>query len=255
MWRQLWRVIEKSDFLMQIVDARNPEFFYASDLDQYIKDVAAKGNKKQFVLLINKSDFLSAELRKHWNEYFKEKGVQHLFFSALAEQEKLDLEDEEIERQTKDQQIEAEADSDSGDDEEKRVAKEVADELEKIKLEDAKQQNKQNTVFTNEFMEADEQDKAVNRVKRQQEADLKTNMERIESGKLVLNSTHLFNRSELMALLKHYSKDQRDRFTVGTVGYPNVGKSSVINVLCGSKRVGVANRPGKTKHFQTLIID
>ena len=70
---------------MQIVDARNPEFFYASDLDQYIKDVAAKGNKKQFVLLINKSDFLSDELRKHWNEYFNERGVQHLFFSALAE--------------------------------------------------------------------------------------------------------------------------------------------------------------------------
>ena len=70
---------------MQIVDARNPEFFYASDLDQYIKDVAAKGNQKQFVLLINKSDFLTPELRKHWNDYFKEKGVTHLFFSALAE--------------------------------------------------------------------------------------------------------------------------------------------------------------------------
>ena len=42
---------------------------------------------------------------------------------------------------------------------------------------------------------------------------------------------------------------------VGTVGYPNVGKSSVINVLCGRKRVGVASLPGKTKHFQTLILD
>jgi large subunit GTPase 1 len=164
-WRQLWRVIEKSDFLMQIVDARNPEFFYASDLDQYIKDVAAKGNKKEFVLLINKSDFLSPELLKHWNEYFKEKGVQHLFFSALAEQEKLDLEDEEIDRQAKEQQNEPEAkdsDSDAEDDEEKRVAKEVADELEKIRVEDAMHSNKQNTVFTNEFMEADEQDKAIN---------------------------------------------------------------------------------------------
>lgn len=41
---------------------------------------------------------------------------------------------------------------------------------------------------------------------------------------------------------------------VGTVGYPNVGKSSVINVICGRKRVGVAAMPGKTKHFQTLNI-
>ncbi len=38
-------------------------------------------------------------------------------------------------------------------------------------------------------------------------------------------------------------------YTIGMVGYPNVGKSSVINVLCGSKKVGVAAQPGKTKHF------
>lgn len=36
------------------------------------------------------------------------------------------------------------------------------------------------------------------------------------------------------------------------VGYPNVGKSSVINAVLGKKKVGVASMPGKTKHFQTL---
>jgi ribosome biogenesis GTPase A len=46
---------------------------------------------------------------------------------------------------------------------------------------------------------------------------------------------------------------------VGIVGYPNVGKSSVINVLIGatplnhqSKRVATGATPGKTKHFQTI---
>ncbi len=38
------------------------------------------------------------------------------------------------------------------------------------------------------------------------------------------------------------------------VGYPNVGKSSVINALLGQKKVAVASMPGKTKHFQTLIL-
>ncbi len=54
-----------------------------------------------------------------------------------------------------------------------------------------------------------------------------------------------------MALLKDMASklDSKKRMMVGTVGYPNVGKSSVINVLCGKKLVGVANRPGKTKHF------
>ncbi len=36
------------------------------------------------------------------------------------------------------------------------------------------------------------------------------------------------------------------------VGYPNVGKSSVINSVFGVKKVAVASMPGKTKHFQTL---
>lgn len=44
------------------------------------------------------------------------------------------------------------------------------------------------------------------------------------------------------------------RTSVGMVGYPNVGKSSTINVLCGRKRVTVSATPGKTKRFQTLLI-
>lgn len=92
-WKQLWRVIEKSDVLMQIVDARNPDFFYASDLEKYITDVGE--GKKEFMLLINKSDFLSEGLIKHWNDYFNEKGVKHLFFSALKEQNKIDNVDQD----------------------------------------------------------------------------------------------------------------------------------------------------------------
>ena len=31
-WRQLWRVVEFSDLVIQIVDARNPNLFFSSDL-------------------------------------------------------------------------------------------------------------------------------------------------------------------------------------------------------------------------------
>lgn len=87
-WRQLWRVIEKSDLLLQIVDARNPYFFYSEDLEKYINEVG-KGDKN-FILLINKADFLSEELIAHWSAYLKEKNIDHIFFSALKEQEILD---------------------------------------------------------------------------------------------------------------------------------------------------------------------
>lgn len=39
---------------------------------------------------------------------------------------------------------------------------------------------------------------------------------------------------------------------VGFTGYPNVGKSSMINALFGMKKVSMSRQPGKTKHFQTL---
>ena len=58
-----------------------------------------------------------------------------------------------------------------------------------------------------------------------------------------------------MTLLEQKAKKMQaeintdERITVGTVGYPNVGKSSVINVLMGDKKVGVAALPGKTKHL------
>ena len=50
-------------------------------------------------------------------------------------------------------------------------------------------------------------------------------------------------------IAKKMERNFDNKLNVGTVGYPNVGKSSLINVLCGEKKVGVAAMPGKTKHF------
>ena len=37
-------------------------------------------------------------------------------------------------------------------------------------------------------------------------------------------------------------------------GYPNVGKSSLMNGLVGHKVVSVSKTPGHTKHFQTIYL-
>lgn len=42
--------------------------------------------------------------------------------------------------------------------------------------------------------------------------------------------------------------------TIGCIGYPNVGKSSLLNGLKGMKVVSVSKTPGHTKHFQTIFI-
>uniref|UniRef100_A0A7S1TM16 G domain-containing protein n=1 Tax=Erythrolobus australicus TaxID=1077150 RepID=A0A7S1TM16_9RHOD len=53
----------------------------------------------------------------------------------------------------------------------------------------------------------------------------------------------------------HAQNPMASRCVVGMVGYPNVGKSSTINAIMGHKRVAVSATPGKTKHFQTFVLD
>jgi large subunit GTPase 1 len=93
-WRQLWRVIERSDLVVQIVDARNPLLFRSEDLERYVKDVDPR---KENLLLVNKADMLTLEQRKAWADHFQEAGISYKFFSAsLAKElnEARDLEEE-----------------------------------------------------------------------------------------------------------------------------------------------------------------
>ena len=86
----------------------------------------------------------------------------------------------------------------------------------------------------------------------------KVNLDETLEEELVLGTTSVFTRAQLLTWLKRKARAMQkdlgteDRLNVGTIGYPNVGKSSVINVLMGVKKVTVGALPGKTKHFQTL---
>lgn len=61
----------------------------------------------------------------------------------------------------------------------------------------------------------------------------------------------------LMSLLKNYARSQNVKKTivVGVIGYPNVGKSSIINSLKRSKAANVSANPGCTKTLQTIKLD
>ena len=61
----------------------------------------------------------------------------------------------------------------------------------------------------------------------------------------------------LIKLLKNYcrNKDIKTSIHVGVIGYPNVGKSSLINSLKRSKVCGVGATPGFTKTAQLVQLD
>lgn len=77
----------------------------------------------------------------------------------------------------------------------------------------------------------------------------------LSKGK-VKNQTYLFTLGSacvgaelLMSLLGNYCRNKgiKTSITVGVVGLPNVGKSSIINSLNRSKACNVGSTPGVTK--------
>ena len=68
--------------------------------------------------------------------------------------------------------------------------------------------------------------------------------------------THAFGKGALISLLRQFGKLHADKkqISVGVIGYPNVGKSSVINTLISKKSCPVAPIPGETKIWQYITL-
>ncbi|KAF8640751.1 hypothetical protein AX17_000402 [Amanita inopinata Kibby_2008] len=67
---------------------------------------------------------------------------------------------------------------------------------------------------------------------------------------------HSFGKGSLIQLLRQFAQLHSDRkqISVGFIGYPNVGKSSVINTLKSNKVCRVAPVPGETKVWQYITL-
>jgi len=185
MWRQLWRVTERSQVIVQIIDARNPLAFLCKDLITYVAEISPT---KKMMLLVNKADYLSFEQRQSWAKYFRSVGLEYIFFSALREQLNQNLLSDSNRERLTDLQL----------------------------------------------------------------AVLTSNTS-VETSNDFEASCHLVDGAGLLDKLM--KRAGAGHLMVGMVGYPNVGKSSVINVLVQQKKVGVAATPGKTKHFQTIVLN
>ncbi|KAJ9143840.1 Large subunit GTPase 1 [Pleurostoma richardsiae] len=205
-WRQLWRVIERSDLVVQIVDARNPLIFRSEDLEKYVKDVDPR---KENLLLINKADMMTYKQRKAWADYLKGEKIAYRFFSASLAKE----------------MNEAREDDDSDVDEQEGQS--------------SSQQKTGGEVGEQEDNEEEEG-----------ESDSED-----EASPDDDEDTRILTVEELESIFLQHAPANPDadhKMTIGLVGYPNVGKSSTINALIGSKKVSVSSTPGKTKHFQTI---
>ncbi|EDV25385.1 uncharacterized protein TRIADDRAFT_23415, partial [Trichoplax adhaerens] len=77
------------------------------------------------------------------------------------------------------------------------------------------------------------------------------------ASKNSLNASICYGADTLMKLLSNYCRNLglKTSITVGVVGLPNVGKSSVINSLKRSRACTVGSEPGVTKNMQEINLD
>ena len=283
-WRQLWHVVEKCDVLIQIVDGRNPLYFRCPDLETYVKDV---DSKKECLLLVNKADLLSETVRNSWANYFEEQGIKYLFFSALNEGNKIAEEIDGIlvkeDESDEEEQEESQQDEEDEDDtnEEKHISQNKFMNFKNL-IPDEEPEKEESEIKVEESLEEKsekepEKENGISEIKSQEET--KTNFNSVleekkepepcaikevtEQPKLIEEeiqprnqNINILNRDQLLEKIKSMLTKHLDGSTsyIGFIGYPNVGKSSVINVLMKKKRVAVAMMPGKTRHYQTLFL-
>ncbi|VUZ54501.1 unnamed protein product [Hymenolepis diminuta] len=236
-WRQLWQVVNRSDVLVQVVDARQPLLFYSSSLSEYVKEV---DSRKECVILINKSDFLTRQQRQVWAKYFDSIGVRVLFFSALSVQDQYPISDlaEESEEADEKQEISTKRKA-----EKQSFSESGIDEMCKDFDEASISSNSENSTLQGDDSEGEESGESF--------VSVHEELAEVENGCEILLADELI---EVLCRVGVKCDKEREFLVVGFVGYPNVGKSSTLNALCGTKKTSVSATPGKTKHYQTIFL-
>ncbi|XP_078725732.1 large subunit GTPase 1 homolog [Lampetra fluviatilis] len=259
-WRQLWRVIERSDVVVQIVDARNPLLFRCEDLERYVTEVSPH---KDNLILVNKADLLSEGQRQAWADFFEAQDVRVVFWSALHEAKRLEAEAQGLDEYEQ-QETEGDGSDLSEEDTEPEDGTREEEEKDDRGQDEARTAEKDGEDLTDgwETCDEDEDDSDFKSVTDGEESWQDLGMEESASAPRarspVKNSSRLLHQDELLLVFRNFHvgpKVKRGQTTIGLVGYPNVGKSSTINTILQNKKVPVSATPGRTKHFQTLFVD
>ncbi|XP_073317740.1 guanine nucleotide-binding protein-like NSN1 [Primulina huaijiensis] len=178
-YKELVKVIEASDVILEVLDARDPLGTRCVDME----NMAMKsGPDKRLVLLLNKIDLVPREAAEKWLNYLREE-LPTVAFKCSTQEQKSNL----------------------------------------------------GWKSTRKAGKAMKSGKASN----------------------ILQTSDCLGAETLIKLLKNYSRshDIKKSITVGVIGLPNVGKSSLINSLKRSQVANVGATPGLTRSMQEIQLD
>ncbi|PZC73787.1 hypothetical protein B5X24_HaOG208762 [Helicoverpa armigera] len=215
-WRQLWRVLEMCDILLLIVDVRYAGMMFPPSLYSYIQE-----QNKHMILVLNKIDLVPPSVAAAWKQYLTETcpALTVLYFTSCVAY---------------------------------NLTGNTAD---KAGLQIRRRKGKQRMCVegATKILEAckeivkGEVDLSSWEKKIKEETDVEFDYDEAATvGETILEKPDT----------SYYSHERYKSgvLSIGCVGQPNVGKSSLLNALMGRSVVSVSKTPGHTKHFQTIYL-
>ncbi|XP_044216053.1 guanine nucleotide-binding protein-like 1 [Thunnus albacares] len=218
-WRQLWRVLEMSDVILLIVDIRHPMLQFPPAIYHYITGDL----QKQMILVLNKVDLCPPPLVIAWKHYMTSQ-FPHLqivcFTSHRGQPYSTVLQKKRMRRK-------ADWSHAGGPTDILKSCQEIT--AGRVDLSSWEQKIHRDAVA--EQLDEERPDEGAESVLMEHQSD---------SAMEMSNPTQELYKDGVL--------------TLGCIGFPNVGKSSVINSLVGRKVVSVSRTPGHTKYFQTYYL-
>lgn len=218
-WRQLWRVTDISDMLLLIADIRYPILHLPPSLYRYMRDEL----KRDIIIVLNKVDLSPPPLVAAWHSYLKLTfpDAHIVCFTAFPKEPE-------------------ETGTGLFSKQKKKKVKAVGP----MELLDICKQLVGDKVNLDSWQhKLDTQDIGTSAPERHDD----------EEG-AGAGSNDLDPRHSDHGYAGVYKRFRDGILTIGCIGFPNVGKSSLLNGLVGKKVVSVSKTPGHTKHLQTIFL-
>ncbi|GAB5589494.1 hypothetical protein Unana1_04394 [Umbelopsis nana] len=232
-WRQLWRVLEISDVILIIIDIRHPILHLPPTLYRYVTQELGR----KVVAVFNKTDLVAEKTVYAWRKYFEEVYPElHIAtFSCYPRDDTLIDDTSTYILKTRVKRPRKRGYRATGIRDILLACKDVQLDKQGVAVD-------WNSLIQNYDLEAEQDEDKLDHEDNNSDAESDTgSMDGLDD-----------EFSGILNVADQEVTPHKDYITIGLVGHPNVGKSSLINSIMGRTVVSASRTPGHTKHFQTI---